>query len=141
MTSDAELQVVFFGTQKDFSALKLESGIPGADENAMDIKTIDDAVAVSQEISKLGLQLVGDVSTHFYSKSMAFTRKTLMSNKWGGCHVRAPDERSVEHQYPENSLVSFPVHLDFRLVSCRDVWGFAGLLGLRPSFMMALRQA
>jgi FAD/FMN-containing dehydrogenase len=73
----------FFGTEKEFSSLNLESAIPGLGDSStkVDIRVIDSAVAVGQELADLGLQLFGGVSTNFYSKSLSFSNRTLMSDE------------------------------------------------------------
>lgn len=70
----------FYGTEKEFSALDLQAGIPGLKPNA-DIRVVDAAVAVAHDLSELGLDLFGGLPTNFYSKSLAFTEKTLMTDK------------------------------------------------------------
>jgi FAD/FMN-containing dehydrogenase len=71
----------FFGTKQEFSALNLQGQIPGLNPDTIDIQVMNGAVAIGQEISKVALELFGGVSTHFYSKSLAFTQKTLMSDQ------------------------------------------------------------
>lgn len=71
----------FFGTEKEFSALNLESALPNIDEAAISVRVVDAAVAVGHDLSELGLKLFGGVATNFYSKSLAFTEKTLLTDE------------------------------------------------------------
>ena len=70
----------FYGTEKEFSALNLESALPGLDSKGISVDVVDAAVAVTHDISELGLKLFGDLPAHFYSKSLSFTNQTLMSD-------------------------------------------------------------
>ena len=70
----------FYGTEKEFSALNLESALPGLDSKGISVEVVDAAVAVTHDISELGLKLFGDLPAHFYSKSLSFTNQTLMSD-------------------------------------------------------------
>ncbi|ETN39638.1 uncharacterized protein HMPREF1541_05864 [Cyphellophora europaea CBS 101466] len=70
----------FYGTEKEFSAINLESALPGLDSNAISIEVVDAAVAVAHDASELGLKLFGDLPAHFYSKSLSFNTSTLMSD-------------------------------------------------------------
>lgn len=71
----------FYGTEKEFSALNLETSLPGLDDSAISVKVVDAAVAVAHDISELGLKLFGDIPAHFYSKSLSFNKDTLMSDE------------------------------------------------------------
>lgn len=71
----------FYGTEKEFSALNLETALPGLDDSAISVEVVDAAVAVAHDISELGLKLFGDLPAHFYSKSLSFNEKTLMSDE------------------------------------------------------------
>lgn len=68
----------YYGTEKQFSSLNLDAQFSGF--SAKDIRVVDPAVAVAHDISELGLKLFGDVPAHFYSKSLSFTNKTLLSD-------------------------------------------------------------
>jgi len=71
----------YFGSEKEFSALNLQSAIPGLNVPASNIRVVDAAIAVGHDLSELGLDLFGGLPTNFYSKSLAFTEKTLMTDK------------------------------------------------------------
>jgi FAD/FMN-containing dehydrogenase len=69
----------YYGSEKDFSALKLDTQLFGIDDAEVSVRVVDKAVAVAHEFSELGLKLFGDVPAHFYSKSLSFSEDTLMS--------------------------------------------------------------
>lgn len=71
----------YYGTEKEFSALKLETQFSGINESAIDVHIVDAAVAVAHDLSELGLELFAGVPTHFYSKSLSFTNDTLMTDE------------------------------------------------------------
>lgn len=71
----------YFGTEKEFSALNLQTQLTGIDEKAIDVRLVDAAVAVGHDLSELGLELFAGLPTHFYSKSLSFNQDTLMTDK------------------------------------------------------------
>lgn len=70
----------FYGSEREFSALNLETALPGIDSSAISVEIVDAAIAVTHDLSELGLQLLGDIPAHFYSKSLSFNNDTLMSD-------------------------------------------------------------
>ncbi|KIV95460.1 hypothetical protein PV10_03114 [Exophiala mesophila] len=70
----------YYGTEKEFSALKLETQLSGINESSIDVHLVDAAVAVGHDLSELGLELFAGIPTHFYSKSLSFTNDTLMTD-------------------------------------------------------------
>ena len=71
----------FFGSKKEFSALNLQADLPNIDDDAINVEVVDAAIAVGHDLSDLGLQLFGGIATNFYSKSLSFTNKTLMTDE------------------------------------------------------------
>lgn len=68
---------VFFGSKKEYNALRIEHHLPGSDSSK--VLVLDDWLGiVTHVVDDLAVRLGGSMSTYFYAKSLGFTRDTLM---------------------------------------------------------------